>query len=73
MVAAQRLKPPESLAQVPVGVDFFVPASRLGMHHAIDAVPHYIGVGRLRSLILHIRWRLERFLNLAPVVRLCHR
>jgi hypothetical protein len=38
----QRLKLPESLAQVLVGIDFFVPASRLGMHYAIDAVPQRI-------------------------------
>src|SRR5215472_18632290 len=33
---AQRLKLPECLAQVLVGVDFFVPTAGLSMHHTID-------------------------------------
>src|SRR6185369_811180 len=42
---AQRWKFAECLAQVLVGVDFFVPPAGFRMHHPIDAVPKDVGVG----------------------------
>src|SRR5215469_2252638 len=59
---AERLKLAEGLTQVFIGIDFFVSAACLGVHHAIDSVPHNVGVGVHRFLAVHIRCHLYAFL-----------
>ena len=50
----ERLELGPDFAQVLIRIDLLVPATGFGMHHAVDAVPHNVGIGCHRFLVLHI-------------------